>query len=157
MTSKKPDDASPSENDPSTDPSTDAQSPEVIAAAAIAAAKAASGADSAAANDDPLNFEDARMPDADTEISDEAVDLSGDDAEAADGNDLSVRLAEAEATAAAHLDRVMRLQADMENERKRSQKQVANAHKFAIEGFVDELLPIKDSLEMGLKLLKALS
>ena len=39
--------------------------------------------------------------------------------------------------------------ADMENIRKRAERDLQNAHKFALEKFIDELLPVKDSLEMG--------
>ena len=39
--------------------------------------------------------------------------------------------------------------ADMENARKRAERDLQNAHKFALEKFVNELLPVKDSLEMG--------
>ncbi|MCG6900366.1 MAG: nucleotide exchange factor GrpE [Gammaproteobacteria bacterium] len=49
-----------------------------------------------------------------------------------------------------HWGQVVRLQADMENLRKRSERDLANAHKFALERFASELLPVKDSLEMGL-------
>lgn len=56
----------------------------------------------------------------------------------------------AEAKAAEHWDRVLRMQAEQENQRKRSQRELENAHKYGIEKFVAELLPIKDSLEMGL-------
>jgi molecular chaperone GrpE len=38
----------------------------------------------------------------------------------------------------------------MENLRKRSKRDIENAHKYAIEKFVTELLPVKDSLELGL-------
>lgn len=44
----------------------------------------------------------------------------------------------------------LRLQADMDNLRKRSERDLANAHKFALERFAQELLPVRDSLEMGL-------
>ena len=40
--------------------------------------------------------------------------------------------------------------ADMENMRKRTERDVQNAHKFALERFSGELLPVRDSLEMGL-------
>jgi len=39
--------------------------------------------------------------------------------------------------------------AEMENIRKRAERDLQNAHKFALEKFIDELLPVKDSLEMG--------
>ncbi|MFO1422414.1 MAG: nucleotide exchange factor GrpE [Candidatus Competibacteraceae bacterium] len=40
--------------------------------------------------------------------------------------------------------------AEMENLRKRTEREVQNAHKFALERFFGELLPVRDSLEMGL-------
>lgn len=40
--------------------------------------------------------------------------------------------------------------AEMENLRKRTERDVQNAHKFALERFFSELLPVRDSLEMGL-------
>ncbi len=42
------------------------------------------------------------------------------------------------------------MQADIENLRKRKERDVANAHKYALEKFALELLPVRDSLEMGL-------
>lgn len=63
---------------------------------------------------------------------------------------LQMQLLEAEAKAAEHWDRLLRLQAEMENQRKRAQNDVAKARKFALEGIVGDLLPVKDSLELGL-------
>ena len=48
------------------------------------------------------------------------------------------------------LDKVVRAQAEMENLRKRAARDVENAHKYALEKFINELLPIMDSLELGL-------
>ena len=47
------------------------------------------------------------------------------------------------------LDKVVRAQAEMENLRKRAARDVENAHKYALEKFTNELLPIMDSLELG--------
>ena len=63
---------------------------------------------------------------------------------------LTRRLEEAEAQAKAHWDSVLRTQAELENLRKRSQRDVENAHKFGLERFIAELLPIRDSMELGL-------
>lgn len=60
------------------------------------------------------------------------------------------QVAALQAKADDHWDRVLRTQAEMENLRKRSQRDVENAHKFALEGFASELLGVRDSLEMGL-------
>ncbi len=84
---------------------------------------------------DPLNFGDQRMGD------DEPLDELGQ---------LRQQLAESESRANENWDRLLRLQAEMENQRKRAQQDVTKARKFALEGIVGDLLPIKDSLEMGL-------
>jgi len=59
-------------------------------------------------------------------------------------------LAEARRQAKENLDRALRAQAELENVRRRMTRDVENAHKFALERFVSELLPVKDSLELGL-------
>ena len=89
-------------------------------------------ADERANTDDPLGFGSSRM------------------AEEGGEGDLGERLAAAEARANDHWDRLLLMQADMENQRKRAQKEVSNAKKFALEGVVNELLPVRDSLEMGI-------
>jgi molecular chaperone GrpE len=61
------------------------------------------------------------------------------------------RLADAEARAAEYMDMALRARAEMDNLRKRSQIDIAAAHKYAIEGFAESLLPVRDSLEMALK------
>ena len=47
-------------------------------------------------------------------------------------------------------DRYVRAAAELENVRKRAQRDVENAHRFALENFSKELLAVVDSLEMGL-------
>jgi molecular chaperone GrpE len=49
-------------------------------------------------------------------------------------------------------DQLIRLAAEVENMRKRHAQELANASKFAIEGFAESLLPVGDSLEMALQL-----
>ena len=68
------------------------------------------------------------------------------------GLDLGQRLAEAEAKAAEMQDAFLRAKADAENIRRRAQEDIAKAHKFAVESFAEALLPVKDSLEMALKI-----
>lgn len=65
---------------------------------------------------------------------------------------LAERLAAAEAKAGEMQDAYLRAKADAENIRRRAQEDVAKAHKFAIENFAEALVPVKDSLEMALKL-----
>ena len=82
----------------------------------------------------------------------ESAGADGDrDDAGADESSPESRLAAAEALAAAHWDRLVRLQAEMENQRKRAQRDVANARKFALEGIAEDLLPVKDSLELGIR------
>jgi molecular chaperone GrpE len=64
---------------------------------------------------------------------------------------LDARLADAEARAAEYMDMALRARAELDNLRKRSQIDLAAAHKYAIEGFAESLLPVRDSLEMSLK------
>ncbi len=47
-------------------------------------------------------------------------------------------------------DAALRAQAEMENLRKRTARDVEGAHKYALEKFVHELLPIMDSLSLGM-------
>jgi len=45
----------------------------------------------------------------------------------------------------------LRLLAELENVRKRARRDVEQAHKFAVEKIAEDLLNVKDSLEMGLR------
>lgn len=63
---------------------------------------------------------------------------------------LKAALAEAKAKADENWDRVLRMQADMENTRKRLRQETENARKFGQTSLIEELLPICDSMEMGL-------
>nr|WP_315251177.1 nucleotide exchange factor GrpE [uncultured Duganella sp.] len=64
---------------------------------------------------------------------------------------LEQQLAETEAKLAEMHDAFMRAKADGENIRRRAQEDVAKAHKFAVESFAEAMVPVKDSLEMALK------
>jgi molecular chaperone GrpE len=46
-------------------------------------------------------------------------------------------------------DQLMRARAEMENLRKRSQRELENAHKFAVDKFSQDMLQVWDSLELG--------
>ena len=67
----------------------------------------------------------------------------------AEENSLEKQLEDAKAQAADNLDQLMRTKAEMENIRRRSEKDVSNARKYALEKFAQELLPVIDSMEMG--------
>jgi len=63
---------------------------------------------------------------------------------------LQAELETVRASADKNWDTVLRMKAEADNQRKRSEKQVQDAHKFAVQKFVSELLPVADSLEMGM-------
>ena len=50
-----------------------------------------------------------------------------------------------------HWNEVLRLRAEMDNLRKRTERDIDNARKYALERFVDSLLGVADSLDLGLK------
>lgn len=64
------------------------------------------------------------------------------------GDELAAARAEAEALR----DQLLRVQAEAENVRRRAQRDVENAHKFALEKFTGELLPVLDSLEKAVEI-----
>ena len=49
-----------------------------------------------------------------------------------------------------HYDAWLRAKAEADNIRKRAQADIANAHKYALENFAGELLPVRDALEAAL-------
>ena len=63
---------------------------------------------------------------------------------------LVLMLEDARAKADENWDQVVRTRAEMDNLRKRQARELENAHKFALERFVNALLPVRDSMEMGL-------
>jgi molecular chaperone GrpE len=64
---------------------------------------------------------------------------------------LEEQLSATEAKLAEMHDAFMRAKADAENIRRRAQEDVSKAHKFAIESFAEAMVPVRDSLEMALK------
>jgi molecular chaperone GrpE len=63
---------------------------------------------------------------------------------------LQEQLALAEKKAEENWELLLRTKAEMDNLRKRTEKDLENAHKYGMEKFVNEMLPVKDSMEMGL-------
>ena len=59
-------------------------------------------------------------------------------------------LKKAELAAQEHHDAWLRAKADAENIRKRAQADITSAHKYAIDNFATDLLPVRDSLEAAL-------
>jgi molecular chaperone GrpE len=50
-----------------------------------------------------------------------------------------------------HWNELLRTKAEMENLRRRHSRDLENAHKHALDKFIAELLPIADSMELGLQ------
>ena len=65
--------------------------------------------------------------------------------------ELKQELAEAKQKAHDNWDKAVRVQAEMENLKKRTQKDLEDAHKFALTSFAKELLSVLDSLILGLQ------
>lgn len=63
---------------------------------------------------------------------------------------LMLTLQDAQAKADQYWNQLLLARAEVDNSRRRSERDVENAHKYALEKFVRELLPVKDSLELGL-------
>ena len=80
------------------------------------------------------------------ELNPQVDDVSGE-AEGRVG-ELENQLAEAK-------EQLLRAAADVQNARRRAEQDVEKAHKFALEKFANDLLPVVDSLERGLELSNA--
>lgn len=66
-------------------------------------------------------------------------------------DELQQALVEAVQKGQENWDKAVRAQAEMENLKRRTQKDLEDAHKFALTGFAKELLPVLDSLVLGLQ------
>lgn len=64
---------------------------------------------------------------------------------------LQTALSEATQAAESHRDMAVRAQAEAENIRRRAERDVSNASKFALERFAKEILAVVDSLEKALE------
>ena len=88
----------------------------------------------------------------------ELVEENAADKEVADDQEITVSIAElsnqleeAKQKAQQNWDKALRIQAEMENLKRRTQKDIENAHKFGLEKFTKELLTVVDSLELGIQ------
>ena len=103
-------------------------------------------------------IKEQQSPVADTEADMSSASQNGagpeeasDEAGAPDGEELRLLLEDARAKADEHWDLVLRTNAEMDNLRKRQQRELDAARKFALENFVSELLGVRDSLELGVE------
>jgi molecular chaperone GrpE len=101
-------------------------------------------------NAEPDRSHEDEAASSDTEMTAEAVEPVDAGGETAAGQGASEDpLAELQAKADENWDKYLRAAAELENIRKRAERDVANAHKFALERFATDLLAVCDSLEMA--------
>lgn len=84
----------------------------------------------------------------------EALEAAKDEAQATEKEAAEGESSEADALAAQvkeYQEQMLRAQAEMQNVRRRAEIDVEKAHKFALEKFVKELLPVADSLEKAVE------
>lgn len=74
-----------------------------------------------------------------------------DELAALEAEELIVRIKQVQSKADENWDIALRTKAEMENVRRRTEKEVSNARKYGIEKMIGEILPVKDSMELGLK------
>ncbi|MDH0302452.1 MULTISPECIES: nucleotide exchange factor GrpE [unclassified Pseudomonas] len=88
-------------------------------------------------------------------MADEQLDEKNLNSEEVGAANADARVLELEEQLAAAKDQSLRAAADLQNIRRRAEQDVEKAHKFALEKFAGDLLPIIDSLERGLELSSA--
>ena len=79
----------------------------------------------------------------------EQDDTASVEAGEASVEDVAAKIEALEAKAEENWDHFVRTKAEMDNMRRRAERDLENAHKYALERFAQELLPVRDSLEMG--------
>ena len=80
-----------------------------------------------------------------------AADCQSADDQPEDVESLKAALAEAERAITSLEDRALRATAEAENVRRRADRSIENARKFALERFVEDLLPAVDSFERAVE------
>jgi molecular chaperone GrpE len=99
------------------------------------------------AGSEPAEFS-AVADEKDLPASEQPVDAATVDDEL---QDLGKALSAAEAELLLHRDAMLRMQAEMENLRKRLIRDLEKSRKFALEGVMKDLLQVRDSLERGIE------
>ncbi len=100
-----------------------------------------------------VDNEKTELPEA-AEVDAELVSDNDDAEQEADSvsiEELQKQLKQAEKKAEENWDKAVRTQAEMQNLKRRMQKDLENAHKYGLERFAKELLVVIDSLELGIQ------
>jgi molecular chaperone GrpE len=80
----------------------------------------------------------------------EPQDPSAEDLAADRVGDSAARIAELEAKNLELADAYLRAKAEADNTRRRADEEIAKSRRFAVEGFAESLLPVRDSLEAAI-------
>ena len=102
-------------------------------------------------NTPPADLEEA-LTEAVTQASDEVVAEDEERLANLTQEELVLECSQAQQRADENWDKLVRLQAEMENVRRRAERDVSSAHKYGSEKLVKSLLPVVDSLERGLEI-----
>jgi len=103
-------------------------------------------------SEEQTDQENIEQPPVDTEesIVGEVMDATIEVDEKSDGVDIQAALDAAIERADENWEKVLLAKAEVENIRRRTQKDIEKAHRFSVEKFAKDMLPVVDSLEMGL-------
>lgn len=101
--------------------------------------------------EDQINQDEAVEVSVDEMLDEEDNEEIIDELAALEAEELIAQIRAVQAKADENWDVALRTKAEMENVRRRTEKEVANARKFGVEKMVNEILPVKDSMELGLK------
>ena len=82
----------------------------------------------------------------------EGLGVSGNALDHPSYPDLEEKLTLAEQKAHENWEQSMRVMAELDNVRRRAERDIANAHRYGLEKLLNSLLPIADSLEQALQL-----
>lgn len=102
-------------------------------------------------DEEALVADDALIEEALDQISEQMENDTDADEQALSIDELIIALNLAKEQAGQEADKAIRIQAEMENLRRRTEKDLQNAHKFALEKFSKDLLSVMDSLELGIQ------
>ena len=97
----------------------------------------------------PVSDDNEALAEQAQQDADGTASADGDESAAHEGGDIGAELDKAQATIKEYWDQIIRLRAEIENNRKRADRDIENAHKYAIKNFTENLLPVIDSMEMG--------
>lgn len=103
------------------------------------------------ANEEDTKYQEAEAPDAGEQPEGKAAEEDSGTESSESVSELKAQLAEARKEAEENWNQFLRARAELENVRRRAERDVEQAHKYAIEKLASELLSVKDSLEMGVQ------